>query len=160
MSDYLVKFVRDPKITNAEFRKMQKNKSSFKAFTPILFERTNQETSKGKVIYTPIPKVGNGNRMLEIYKDNTESILPGNVVTSKFKQALSTAEGYTRASDLMKQPSFVKAMEQLEGEKRSIDGLKALANSAIAGLQNNEELDDAISKKEEESAKCNKGKKA
>ena len=156
MNDYLVKFVRDPKITNAEFKKMQKNKSAVKAFTPILFAKTDQETSKGKIVYLPIPKVGNGNRMLEIYKDNEESILPGNVVSSKFKKALATAEGYGSVSELMSQPSFIKAMEELKADKIANGGLKALANSAKAGLENNKEVDDLISKKEEESVKCNK----
>ena len=160
MNDYLIKFVRDPKITSAEFKKMQKNKTSLKAITPILFAKTDQETSKGKIVYLPIPKVGNGNRMLEIYKDNEESILPGNIVTSKFKQALATAEGYVPASELMNQPTFIKAMEEFKAGKKANGGLKALANSAKAALENNEEVDELISKKEEESVKCNKGKKA
>jgi hypothetical protein len=82
--------------------------------------------------------------------------LPGNIVSSKFKQALSTAEGFTPVSELMSQPSFIKAMEELKAEKVANGGLKALANSAKAGLENNKEVDDLISKKEEESVKCNK----
>jgi Zn-dependent M32 family carboxypeptidase len=137
---------------------MKKNKTILQAYQPILFEKTDQKDKKGKILYIPISKVGNGNRMLEIYKDDQESILPSNVMQMDTKAALTAAEGYKSAKDLMREPEFIKAMEQLKGEKTQNNGLKALAEKALRKVKDNNEVDETISKKEEESVKCNKGK--
>jgi hypothetical protein len=156
LNDYLVKYVRDPKISKEEFKKMKKDKSLAQAFQPILFQKTEQKDKKGKIIYIPIGKAGNRNRMLEIYKDDQESILPGNVMQIETQAALSASEGYVSAKDLMRQPGFIKAMGELAGEKTQNNGLKALAENALKSLNENKEVDDTISKKEDESVKCNK----
>ena len=183
LNDFLIKYVRDPKISREEFKKMKKNGSAGQAFQPILFEKTDQKDKKGKLIYVPIPKVGNGNRMLEIYNDDQESILPGNVMQIETQSALTAAEGYVSAKDLMRQPGFVKAMGELKGEKIQNNGLKALAENALKKLKGAkkvedteepdmsfgltaemfedysskaDQIDDIIKKKEEESVKCNK----
>lgn len=156
LNDYLIKYVRDPKISKEEFKKMKKDKSLAQAFQPILFEKTEQKDKKGKIIYIPIGKAGNRNRMLEIYKDDQESILPGNVMQIETQAALSASEGYVSAKDLMRQPGFIKAMGELAGEKVQNNGLKALAENALKSLKENKEVDDTISKKEDESVKCNK----
>lgn len=185
LNDFLIKYVRDPKISKEELKKMKKNKTILQAYQPILFEKTDQKDKKGKIIYIPISKAGNGNRMLEIYKDEQESILPGNVMQIDTQAALTAAEGYVSAKDLMRQPGFIKAMEELKGEKTQNNGLKTLAQNALKTLKATkkvedteepdmtfgltaemfedystkaEEIDDVINKKEEESVKCNKGK--
>jgi hypothetical protein len=158
LNDFLIKYVRDPKISREELKKMKKNKTILQAYQPILFEKTDQKDKKGKILYIPISKVGNGNRMLEIYKDDQESILPSNVMQMDTKAALTAAEGYKSAKDLMREPEFIKAMEQLKGEKTQNNGLKALAEKALRKVKDNNEVDETISKKEEESVKCNKGK--
>jgi hypothetical protein len=183
LNDFLIKYVRDPKISKEEFKKMKKNGSAGQAFQPILFEKTDQKDKKGKFIYVPIAKAGNGNRMLEIYADEQESILPGNVMQIETQSALTAAEGYVSAKDLMRQPGFIKAMGELKGEKTQNNGLKALAENALKTLKGvkkvedteepdmsfgltaemfedysskAEQIDDVIKKKEEESVKCNK----
>jgi hypothetical protein len=115
-----------------------------------------KKDKKGKIIYIPIGKAGNRNRMLEIYKDDQESILPGNVMQIETQAALSASEGYVSAKDLMRQPGFIKAMGELAGEKTQNNGLKALAENALKSLNESKEVDDTISKKEDESVKCNK----
>ena len=158
LNDFLIKYVRDPKISKEEFKKMKKDKSLANAFQPILFQKTDQKDKKGKLIYIPISKAGNRNRMLEIYKDDQESILPGNVMQMETQAALTAAEGYVSAKELMRQPGFIKAMEELKGEKAQNNGLKALAENALKALKEDKDIEDAITKKEEESVKCNKGK--
>jgi hypothetical protein len=158
LNDYLIKFVRDPKISKDQLKKMKKDKTIAQAYQPVLFQKTDQKDKKGKIIYMPIPKAGNRNRMLEIYKDDQESILPGNNLQIETQAALSSAEGYVSAKDLMRQPAFIKALEEAKSEKVALSGLKAMSQNALKSLNTNKELDDTISKKEEESVKCNKGK--
>jgi hypothetical protein len=152
----LIKYVRNPKISKEELKKMKKDKTLAQAFQPVLFQKTEQKDKKGKIIYMPIGKAGNRNRMLEIYKDDQESILPGNVMQIETQDALTAAEGYVSAEDLMRQPGFIKAMGELAGEKTQNNGLKALAENALKSLNESKEVDDTISKKEDESVKCNK----
>jgi hypothetical protein len=156
VNDYLIKYVRNPKISKEELKKMKKDKTLAQAFQPVLFQKTEQKDKKGKIIYMPIGKAGNRNRMLEIYKDDQESILPGNVMQIETQDALTAAEGYVSAEDLMRQPGFIKAMGELAGEKTQNNGLKALAENALKSLNESKEVDDTISKKEDESVKCNK----
>lgn len=156
INDFLIKYVRDPKISREDFKKMRKDKTAANAYQPIMFQKTDQKDKKGKILYAPIGKVGNRNRMLEIYNDDQESILPGNVLQIETQSALTAAEGYVSAKDLMRQPGFIKAMGELKGEKVQNNGLKALAENALKALKDNKEVDDTISKKEEESVKCNK----
>jgi len=158
LNDFLIKYVRDPKISKEEFKKMKKDKSLANAFQPILFQKTDQKDKKGKLIYIPISKAGNRNRMLEIYNNDQESILPGNVMQMETQAALTAAEGYVSAKELMRQPGFIKAMEELKGEKIQNNGLKALAENAVKDMKENKDIEDIITKKEEESVKCNKGK--
>ena len=158
LNDYLIKFVRDPKISKDQLKKMKKDKTIAQAYQPVLFQKTDQKDKKGKIIYIPIPKAGNRSRMLEIYKDDQESILPGNNLQIETQAALTSAEGYVSAKDLMRQPAFIKALEEAKSEKVALSGLKAMSQNALKSLNTNKELDETISKKEEESVKCNKGK--
>jgi hypothetical protein len=100
------------------------------------------------------------------------------------KAALTKAEGYTSAEELMKQPGFIKAKEQLQAEKSQTNMLKTLADASLKNMKAGkkvedteeddmlfgltaemfedysskaEQIDDVIKKKEEESKKCNKG---
>ena len=51
------------------------------------------------------------------------------------QSALTAAEGYVSAKDLMRQPGFIKAMGELKGEKTQNNGLKALAENALKTLK-------------------------
>ena len=183
-NEFMVKYILNPKYTREQLKAMKKNKSIVDAYQPILFEKTEEVDKKKRVIYIPIGKLGNGPRMLEIYQDERESILPGNVMQMEAKAALTKAEGYTSAEELMKQPGFIKAKEQLQAEKSQTNMLKTLANASLKNMKAGkkvedteeddmlfgltaemfedysskaEQIDDVIKKKEEESKKCNKG---
>jgi hypothetical protein len=95
--------------------------------------------------------------MLEIYDDERESILPGNVMQMETKAALTKAEGYTSAEELMKQPAFIKAKEEFKAEKSKNNMLKTLADGALKDKKANANVQGVLNKKEEESKKCNKG---
>ena len=157
INDFMVKYILNPKYTREQLKAMKKNKSIVEAYQPILFEKTDEVDKKKRVIYVPIGKLGNGSRMLEIYDDERESILPGNVMQIETKAALTKAEGYTSAEDLMKQPAFIKAKEELKAEKSQNNKLKTLADSALKDKKTNANVQGVLNKKEEESKKCNKG---
>ena len=184
-NEFMIKYILNPKYTREQLKAMKKNKSIVDAYQPILFEKTEEVDKKRRVIYVPIGKLGNGPRMLEIYQDERESILPGNVMQMEAKAALTKAEGYTSAEELLKkQPAFIKAKEQLQAEKSQTNMLKTLADASLKNMKAGkkvedteeddmlfgltaemfedysskaEQIDDVIKKKEEESKKCNKG---
>jgi WhiB family redox-sensing transcriptional regulator len=134
-NDFMVKYILNPKYTREQLKKMKKNKSIVEAYQPILFEKTDEVDKKKRVIYVPIGKLGNGSRMLEIYDDERESILPGNVMQMEAKAALTKAEGYTSAAELMKQPAFIKAKEEIKAEKSKNNMLKNLADTSIKNIK-------------------------
>jgi len=157
-NEFMVKYILNPKYTREQLKAMKKNKSIVDAYQPILFEKTEEVDKKRRVIYVPIGKLGNGSRMLEIYQDDRESILPGNVMQMEVKAALTKAEGYTSAEELLKnQPSFVKAKERLQAEKSQNNMLKTLADKDLENKKANTSVQSVLNKKEEESKKCNKG---
>lgn len=156
-NDFMVKYILNPKYTREQLKAMKKNKSIVDAYQPILFEKTDEVDKKKRVIYVPIGKLGNGSRMLEIYNDELESILPGNVMQMEAKAALTKAEGYTSAEELMKQPAFIKAKEEFKAEKAKNNMLKTLADGALKDKKANANVQGVLNKKEEESKKCNKG---
>lgn len=156
-NEFMVKYILNPKYTREQLKAMKKNKSIVDAYQPILFEKTEEVDKKKRVIYVPIGKLGNGPRMLEIYQDERESILPGNVMQMEVKAALTKAEGYTSAEELMKQPAFIKAKEKLQAEKSQTNMLKSLADNALKDKKANTNVQSVLNKKEEESKKCNKG---
>jgi hypothetical protein len=156
-NDFMVKYILNPKYTREQLKAMKKNKSIVDAYQPILFEKTDEVDKKKRVIYVPIGKLGNGSRMLEIYDDERESILPGNVMQMETKAALTKAEGYTSAEELMKQPAFIKAKEEFKAEKSKNNMLKTLADGALKDKKANANVQGVLNKKEEESKKCNKG---
>jgi hypothetical protein len=156
-NDFMVKYILNPKYTREQLKAMKKNKSIVDAYQPILFEKTDEVDKKRRVIYVPIGKLGNGSRMLEIYDDERESILPGNVMQMETKAALTKAEGYTSAEELMKQPAYIKAKEEFKAEKSRNNVLKNLADGALKDKKTNANVQGVLNKKEEESKKCNKG---
>ena len=77
--DFYIKYIKNPKVSKEEYKEMKKNKTVFKAFEPILFQKSDLKDKKGNVLYLPISKLGNGNKMLELYTNpDQESILENN----------------------------------------------------------------------------------
>ena len=77
--DFYIKYIKNPKVSKEEYKEMKKNKTVFKAFEPVLFQKSDLKDKKGNTLYLPISKLGNGNKMLELYSDpNQESILENN----------------------------------------------------------------------------------
>jgi hypothetical protein len=159
INDFLVKYVRDPKLSRADLKKMKKDKTIMQAYKPILFKKTEMTDKKGNIKYMPLSKLGNKNKMTEIYTDDTESILPGNSSQLETSSYVTAAEGWVKATDLL--PELKTGTEtKVEEETKTLlpkgnrnAALKDLAMKAIKELD--QKVEDELNNKEDESKPCN-----
>ena len=107
-NDYMVKYVRIAGVSNNRIAELKKEKKLNEAFQAILFENTKLYDDKtNKIVFIPVNKLGNGNKLTEIYKDDRQSVLTKNEANyqSKFEEA-----GWKKASDLFPE-SFFSSMD-------------------------------------------------
>lgn len=159
LNDFMVKYVRDPKISKTDLKKMKKDKTIAQAYKPVLFQKTENTTKKGYIIYEPISTLGNRSRMLEIYDNDQESILPGNTTQLDLKASIKSSEGWVSAKDMMAaaESREQKKKDQTPSENIKNASLKDMAMKAIQDLE--KDVKKTKEKKEDESKKCNKKKK-
>ena len=158
-NDFLVKYVKVGKpdgtaYTSKEIKEMKENKTITSLYKPILFQKTDLTDDKDRIIYSPVPMLGNGSRMLEIYKDpNQESILGLNNNQLTAKALKGTEVRYMSYAELMGDDS--KDVTKSE-ESQPTSGPKTLRELADAVKQNATEITEKVKEKEEESEDCNK----
>lgn len=83
MYDYLIKYVKKKGISKIRMKRLEKEDRGFEAFEPVMFKFTGASAKDNRMVYIPIPRMGNGAKMLEIYGDpDAESIIPSNNSTT------------------------------------------------------------------------------
>jgi hypothetical protein len=131
--DYFVKYVKKDGFSKEEFKKMQKEKRGYEAFAPVLYENSQAVDDKGRIVFVPINKLGDGPRFLEIYDDpDTKSILEENdhtKITINKKSPMTPGGGWFKPSDLLNNSKEEKDMNALESEEvESKDLTTSIAN--------------------------------
>ncbi len=126
--DYFVKYVKKDNFTKEEFKQLQKEKRAYEAFAPVLYENTQAVDDKGRIVFMPINKLGDGPRFLEIYTDpDTESILEENdhkKLTINKKSKMTPGGGWFKVSDMLNSVKEQKDMNTLESEETEQEGIK------------------------------------
>jgi hypothetical protein len=108
--DYFVKWVMDPGVDDETLKKLEKEGEKYKAYAAVLYENTKsvveEGKNKGKVIFMPINKLGDGNKFFEVYTNvDNKSILEENDherLTIDNKAAKKSKGGWMKASELLK----------------------------------------------------------
>lgn len=121
--EYFVKYVKREDLSREEIKKLQKEKRGFEAFAPVLYENSQTADDKGRIVFFPINKLGDGPRFLEIYADpDTKSILEENDHTKiaiNKKSAMKPGGGWFKVSDLLNKTKEEKDIDALESEEEN-----------------------------------------
>ena len=157
-NDFLVKYVKVGKpdgtaYTAKEMKEMKENKTITSLYKPILFQKTDLTDDKDRIIYSPVPMLGNGNKMLEIYKDpNQESVLGTNNNQLTTKALKGTEVRYMSYAELMGDESkdVTKATEETAptgGAKTLKELVDKVKSEAAATTEKVAEKQDECNKK-------------